>query len=461
MSNAFDAVRSNNVKLIHELAKSGKGIDVFNAREEFNITPMHLAVSLGHADCVRALLQVHVDVNGVLKNGLFLQIGLSRNSRSPLEHAIICGQHECVQILVKAGAMDHKPSHSSIFETIVKVGYEERIFKLVNDEHTLNCFANLALRRDYVTTVSELVEIGRKFDTDSLMVALRARSRNVSRFLMDAGVEVNDECLFRALSNGCVELVHQMIESGAKPNSECLLVCIRRGFESCIFELIDAGAEMNHECLIAAMESNLHVFVRPIVDKQDRLLTERAVHKAVACDSFACVRAFFELGVEIPPDLLRTAILKENLTCVRVLLECRVGMSDWYIDRSNRVKNRFDKIVDVSYSIPECSDLMRMAIRRDTWLNRVRGAYQRALFLWRSEMCAVHSLDVGGTRLDVMNRVQGFGTRSKVLSVERNAEIEHRRRREESVTRRLKFLDHERKKHRGSFFTRELVLDLI
>ena len=64
-----------------------------NALNKYNQTPLHLASSKGHHQCIELLLDRHADINA-----------LNKYNGTPLHDASWNGHHQCIEVLIDHGA---------------------------------------------------------------------------------------------------------------------------------------------------------------------------------------------------------------------------------------------------------------------------------------------------------------------------------------------------------------------
>ena len=251
---------------------------------EYNVTALHEAVTLNHADVVQVLIDAGANIDNKDSFGY-----------TPLLLACMRGFHDTVMMLVQAGA------ELSVADT---------------DGDT--CLI-LATRWGHTETVRYLVDVG-QVDVDqvglsgstALHKAARYNHIDVVQVLIDAGADIERKDsegrtpLLLACMSGYLDIVKMLVQAGAElrltdcHGDTCLIVASRGGFTETVRYLVGLG--------------------QVDVDQVGGLYATTVLNEAVKLNHADVVQVLIDAGADIEK--------KDARQCTPLLLGCKADVND-------------------------------------------------------------------------------------------------------------------------------------
>ncbi|XP_023236163.1 serine/threonine-protein phosphatase 6 regulatory ankyrin repeat subunit B-like [Centruroides sculpturatus] len=176
-------------------------------------TPLQIAASNGHAECVKLLIDRGADLNAK-----------DRFDATAVHLAADCGHHNCLKLLLDAGAECCTPTKYSKKGCYTASPYPGGTTPL-----------HLAAAHSYVECVKELIQYGADYN------AVDERGRTSLYIAAEAGYA---DCVLTLLRNAVGKDILSLpgLETGNTP----LHFCVKHGMVECVSELLDHGSDVNH-----------------------------------------------------------------------------------------------------------------------------------------------------------------------------------------------------------------------
>ena len=312
------------------------------------------AATMGHEDCLRAVLAEGVDVN--TKN---------EKDNTALILASYNDNLSCVETIIKEGADVNQSNefNNSALNYAAAGGYEGIVQALVEAGANVNTLGYSkstplmwAAEGGNEICVQSLIRGGAdvnirdKEQCTALIMAATKGSQECVDLLVKAGANVNVKGrgttpLIEAAGGGYDECVDLLIKSGASVNKwgiyemTPLFVAAARGHGKCLNLLIQAGANVKSNggsCVIVAAEEGHYECVDQLIkagaDVNFGAPNRAAVHFAAKEGHHKCVKLLLDSGARVKTSgyyqtPLHFAVRRGHQECVTLLLEA--GGEEW------------------------------------------------------------------------------------------------------------------------------------